>query len=234
MNYTSNNSTLVDIFLNVYPDFMSHSVTPESPPARRGRRPGRNITHTAILDAARRRFSANGYANTTIRSIAADAGVDPRLITQFFGTKDKLFAGIMSVSPEALDKVAEAYSGPVEALGEQVVRAILSVWEGDHPDAHALQAMWRSAISNERANEQLQAFIQSRLIETSSQLIGKDSRLRAGLAASMIIGVVVTRRVTEVPTLSEAETEEIVNLLSPAIQQVLQPQHATSTKEWGP
>lgn len=233
MNYSPINSTLVDIVLRAYADFMSYPVTPDSPPARRGRRPGRSITHTAILDAARRRFSANGYANTTIRSIAADAGVDPRLVTQFFGTKDKLFAGIMSVSPEALDKVAEAYSGPVETLGEKVVRTILSVWEGDHPDAHALQAMWRSAVSNESANERLRAFIQSRLIETSSQLIGNDSRLRAGLAASMIIGVVITRRITEVPTLSEAETEKIVHLLSPAIQQVLVPQHSASNEEKG-
>ena len=61
-------------------------------PGRTGRRGGDSGTREAILDAARKRFAAHGYAGATIRRIAADAGVDPALVHHFFGTKERLFA----------------------------------------------------------------------------------------------------------------------------------------------
>ena len=59
-------------------------------PLRRGRRPGTSSSRQAILDAARARFAEDGYAMTTIRKIATDAGVNPALIMQFFGSKEDL------------------------------------------------------------------------------------------------------------------------------------------------
>jgi hypothetical protein len=62
------------------------SVTP-----RRGRRPGAPDTRAAILAAARELFAANGFSGTTIRAIAAAAGVDAALVHHYFGAKDDLF-----------------------------------------------------------------------------------------------------------------------------------------------
>ena len=59
--------------------------------ARAGRRPGPNITRAAILEAARRGFADRGHDATSIRAIAAEAGVDPGLVMHFFGSKDRLF-----------------------------------------------------------------------------------------------------------------------------------------------
>ncbi|MGH3412395.1 MAG: TetR/AcrR family transcriptional regulator, partial [Marmoricola sp.] len=43
---------------------------------RRGRRPGSPDTRADILAAARELFAAGGYAGTSVRSVAARAGVD--------------------------------------------------------------------------------------------------------------------------------------------------------------
>ena len=61
----------------------------------RGRRAGDSGTRETILAAARRRFAAHGYDAATIRSIAADAAVDPALVHHFFGSKEQLFVAAM-------------------------------------------------------------------------------------------------------------------------------------------
>ena len=58
---------------------------------RAGRRPGNSGTREAILEAARRQFADLGYDRTTLRSVAAEAGVDPALVVHFFGSKQQLF-----------------------------------------------------------------------------------------------------------------------------------------------
>jgi hypothetical protein len=48
-----------------------------------------------------------------------------------------------------------------------------------------------------------------------------DAALRAGLASSMLVGLVVGRRLVGVPIIAEADTETLVALVAPAIQRVL-------------
>jgi len=47
-------------------------------------------TKARIRDAALARFPEDGYGATTIRAIAADAGVSPGLVVHHFGSKDDL------------------------------------------------------------------------------------------------------------------------------------------------
>lgn len=190
---------------------------------RRGRRPGTSTTRQAILDAARARFASDGFAATTVRLVAADAGVDAALVMQFFRSKNDLFAAVMSISTEALARFSIAFEGPDEQLGERVVRAFLGVWEGAPHDSEPLMAMLRGAIVNEQAREQLRDFIEARLLDSvSSRPINHhDAVLRAGLASSMLVGIVVGRRIVGVPTLASADPETLVALVAPAIQSVL-------------
>jgi AcrR family transcriptional regulator len=201
-------------------------VTATSKPAaevRRGRRPGINTTRQAILDAARTRFASDGFAATTIRRVAADAGVNPSLVMQFFTSKEELFAAVMSISPKSLARISTVFDGPDEHLGERVVRAHLEVWEGAPEDSEPLMAMLRGAIGNEQAGSQLREFIQARLLDAMGAEGGNapDAALRAGLASSMLVGIVVGRRLVGVPILAEADTETLVAMVAPAIQSVL-------------
>ncbi|UVO11206.1 TetR family transcriptional regulator [Mycobacterium sp. SVM_VP21] len=191
---------------------------------RRGRRPGPSGTRQAILDAARSRFAGDGFAATTIRRIAADAGVDASLVMQFFGSKNELFGAVMSISPQALARLSTAFDGPDEGLGERVVRAHLGVWEGAAEDSEPLMAMLRGAIVNDQAGAQLREFIQARILEGISSRPGNNDAaadLRVALAAAMLVGIVVGRRIVGVPVLADADVETLVALVAPAIQSVL-------------
>ncbi len=189
---------------------------------RRGRRPGTSRTRQAILDAARARFASDGFAATTVRKVAADAGVDAALVIQFFRSKNDLFAAVMSISPDALTRFSVAFDGPDEHIGERVVRAFLGVWEGAAQDSEPLMAMLRGAIVNDTAREQLREFIEARLLDTAvARPIDDDAVLRAGLASSMLVGIIVGRRIVGVPTLASTELESLIALVAPAIQRVL-------------
>jgi hypothetical protein len=84
-------------------------------------------------------------------------------------------------------------------------------------------AMLRGAIVNAQAASQLREFIQARLLEgmRTGHVDNADAALRAGLASSMLVGLVVGRRLVGVPILAEADTETLVALVAPAIQSVL-------------
>ena len=191
---------------------------------RRGRRPGPGSTRQEVLDAARARFASDGFAATTIRLVAADAEVDVSQVMQFFRSKDELFAAVMAVPASALQRFNTLYEGIDEHLGERVVRAFLTAWEGLPEESEPLMATLRGAMVNDQAREQLRDFIQARLQAGTSERLGSDAALRAGLATSLLIGMVVCRRIIGVPVLVAAEQEELVMLLAPAIQQILVPQ----------
>ncbi|MEU6107349.1 TetR family transcriptional regulator [Streptomyces albidoflavus] len=202
---------------------MTAHATPDGP-TRRGRRPGANTTRQTILEAARARFAADGFTGTTIRQVAADAGVDASLVMQFFRSKDELFAAVMSVPAEALTRFSAAFRGTDDHLGERVVRTFLDLWEGDPESAEPLMATLRGAIVNERANEQLREFLQERLLVDAVASRGVDDAvLRAGIVSSMLVGLVVGRGVVGVPALTGAAREQLIALAGPAVQSVLVP-----------
>jgi AcrR family transcriptional regulator len=62
-----------------------------SDPAGSGMTPAGDLTARArIRDAAIARFAAEGVARTSVRAIAAEAGVSPALVMHHFGSKDAL------------------------------------------------------------------------------------------------------------------------------------------------
>jgi AcrR family transcriptional regulator len=199
-------------------------VAPVTTPVRRGRRPGESHTREAVLEAARARFAADGYAGTTVRAIAADAGVDPALVVRLHGSKGALFAAVMSIPQPVLDRVAAALTGPPATIGERVARTFLATWEEDPAIAEPLMAMFRSAVAHEQAATQLREFIEDRVVEhVGAHLEGPDAPLRWATAATMLIGLVVGRRVVQVDVLASLEREALVQRVAPAIQAVLLP-----------
>ena len=199
-------------------------------PVRRGRRPGSGSTRQAVLDAARTRFSSDGFAATTMRLVANDAGVDVSMVMQFFRSKDELFAAVMSIPGSALERLNTVFEGTDDQLGERVVRAFLQAWEGEPEESEPLMAMLRGAIVNQLARRQFRDFIESRLLTGASRLLGADAGLRAGLALSMLVGLVTGRQIIGVPVLAAADQETLVAMVAPAIQHVLVPTRRSHSK----
>ena len=65
----------------------------------------------AILDAAARAFARHGHAGTSIREIAADAGVQPSSLYYFFPSKDDIYEAVYQRGVERiLDAVEQSVS----------------------------------------------------------------------------------------------------------------------------
>jgi AcrR family transcriptional regulator len=63
------------------------------------RRDRRRATETRILTGARQLFAERGFERTTIRAVAAAAGVGPAPVTQYFGSKRELFTQSVQAAP---------------------------------------------------------------------------------------------------------------------------------------
>jgi AcrR family transcriptional regulator len=80
------------------------------------------MTLRTILGAARRLFAEHGYARTSIRLIATEAGVAPQTIYAHFGSKAGVLLGLVDLMdeqaglPELMAESAQR-TDPVELLG---------------------------------------------------------------------------------------------------------------------
>lgn len=198
---------------------MSEQSTPQG--VRTGRRPGPSTTRTEILEAARASFAELGYDRTTVRGVAARAGVDPALVHRFYGSKDDLLAAALTVALNPGERIPELMEGAASALGERVVRYFLSVWE-ESPSREVLIGMLRSAATNERAATQLREFFGREVLgRIAAQLGHEDAELRATLAGSQLLGLAMARYVIRFDPLASADPQTIVATIAPTLQRYL-------------
>jgi AcrR family transcriptional regulator len=187
--------------------------------ARPGRRPGKADTRQEILDAARAAFAADGFGRTTIRRIASDAGVDPALVHHYFGTKSDLYAATieLGISPSVLSETLKQV--PPDELGRHVVGMFFSVWGNPEIRARLLAILGGAMTGHEAGLGALREFLAENLLDGIVHLLdGDDRELRATLAASHLVGAAIVRYVVRLEPLASATEEEIIDLVSPAIQ----------------
>src|SRR5882757_46037 len=110
----------------------------------RGRRTGSPDTREQILEVARRRFLAEGFEAVSMRSIAAEAGVDAALLSYFFGSKQGLASAALALTTNPTDLLASALPGPIGGLPERALRLLLDTWD-DPSQGGPLQVMLRAA-----------------------------------------------------------------------------------------
>src|SRR5699024_11980549 len=96
--------------------------------AKNGKRTGRpagmgDINKRRLLDAAREQFSSKGFRSVTLRSIAAEAGVDVALIARHFGRKDGLFDATVELPESAPVILITALSGTILDTDELMSQA---------------------------------------------------------------------------------------------------------------
>jgi AcrR family transcriptional regulator len=189
--------------------------------SRRGRRPGPSTTRADILEAARASFAERGYDGTSVRGVAARAGVDPALVHRFFGSKDDLLVASLTVAMNPAERIPELLEDDVGTLGERLVRYFLSVWE-EPPRRQVLIGMLRSAATNEHAATLLREFIGREILgRVAAQLDEGNAQLRATLVGSQLVGLAMARYVVGIEPLASAEPETLVAALAPTVQRYL-------------
>jgi AcrR family transcriptional regulator len=175
-------------------------------------------TRAAILAAARRRFAADGFERTTIRAIAADAGIDPSMVMRYYGSKDGLFAAAADLDLQLPDLAAV----PRAQLGETLVRHWLERWEGDAPD-ELLVVLLRSAITNEQAAEQLRAVFGAQVARALAAVVEDpaEAPARAGLVATQMLGLALCRLVVRIPPVVALDADTLIASVAETVQRYL-------------
>lgn len=149
-------------------------------------------TRQAMLESARRHFALDSYENVGLREIASDAGVDPALVSRYFGSKEALFKAavqndermFVGVTREGLsdyfaDLMFNAELG-CEATARKVERFLIILRSANSPKA---AAMIREAIDEDM------------IAPVSTLLDGADAEVRASLCLSVMMGTGILRTV---------------------------------------
>jgi AcrR family transcriptional regulator len=156
-----------------------------------------------------------------LRSIAAQAGVDPGLLVHYFGTKDGVFRAAVEVAVQP-GQLFEGLEGLTShARAEQLVRRYLMVLARDE-SRDVVMGLIRSAVSNEPAADMLRdVLFQELLTSLESAIDGPDASLRASLIVAQLVGIATLKYVVRVGAVVQATDVEIVELVSSAIEQYL-------------
>jgi AcrR family transcriptional regulator len=186
-------------------------------PARTGRRPGTSRTREDIAAAASARFAEAGYDRTTIRAIAADAGVDPALVVRFYGSKEGLFRQVMALPPEVADAFSALAEGPHETVGHRLAELVVGVLENPATRTVVLGRI-RSATSHPEAAALVRETVTRDMLGLASALTDDEPLTRATLVGSQVVGLALARHIVLVEPLSSMAPEEVVEVIAPAFQ----------------
>jgi AcrR family transcriptional regulator len=187
-------------------------------------------TRRAILDAARSAFAARGYEQTTIRAVAAAAGIDASMVMRYYGSK----AGLFAAAATADLQVPDLRAFPAERWGEVLVRYLVERWEDTSRDDELILLL-RTAVTSEAVAAQLQAVLTRLLTDPIAALYGAtgdgrtdDGRADDGRAAersafigAQLLGLALCRYILRQEPLASLPAAEVVAAVAPSVQRYL-------------
>lgn len=177
----------------------------------------------AVIDAAKVAFRVRGYMGTTVRGVAAAAGVAPEVVRSYYDNKDALFAAAMRLPFNPASAVPALLAPGLDGMGERLVRGTLEVL-GDDDAREDLLALFTAGRSASRAAGSLTDFLEHSVIDKVVGSLGvPDARMRVALVSSYLVGIAVTRYVLRTEPLASASDEQVVRLVAPTIQGLLDP-----------
>jgi AcrR family transcriptional regulator len=186
----------------------------------RGRRPGSPDTRAAILDAARALFASGGISGTSVRAVAAKAGVDPALVHHYFGSKEDLFVAALALPIDPREVLAPIVADGPDGAAERLLRTFLSVW--DDPELQLpLMAVARS-LTDPSGKELMRDGFLKVVIGPLAIALGIDEpERRMPIVASQVLGLILTRYLLEVEPIASMPADELVAIYAPTIQRYL-------------
>ena len=188
---------------------------------RTGRRPGSEDTRGRILVAARKAFGERGYDGATVRDVAARASVDPALVHHYFGTKQQLFLAASEFPVDVAEVVPRLLAGPRDGMGERFVRFVVELW--DRPEVQPLlMGIVRSASTDKVAAGMMRRLLaEGPFLALARAIDLPDARLRATLAGTQLMGLVLARYVILVEPLATMTPAELATMLGPTMDRYL-------------
>ncbi|MCP1502990.1 AcrR family transcriptional regulator [Curtobacterium herbarum] len=180
-------------------------------------------TRLALVQAARRRFAFDGYRATTVRDIAADAGVNVALINRYFGSKEGLFRACLDrATPE--QEATPSGSDLERVLGGLIRHIIRSPTDEDSMQLLLLLRGSGDEAVDRIRRETLRGYAE-RLAGAaragSSSEDDDDLLVRAEIALSVVLGMTMLRTSTKVEPLASADVEAVARPLEDALRALL-------------
>jgi len=159
----------------------------------RGRPHGRPETKEHIRAIARELFLSLGYRRTTLRLVAATAGVDVALISYHFGSKRGLFGAAMALLQNPSHLMSDALQGDPAGMPERLIKAVTDLWE-DPVQGRPQWELNRMAIQDETVMRVFREYLEREVLERIAEYLGgQDATERAAAVISVIAGLIFTR-----------------------------------------
>ena len=182
----------------------------------RGRPRGNPDTKARVTEAARELFLEHGYKGTTVRAVAAAAGVDSALISYHFGSKQGLFGqslNLLCVDPNALD---HALQGDQAGLADRLLTAVTSLWDATAPTEN------RMALQDDDTMRAFRGYLESELLVRIAEFLGgPDATERATAAVGVIGGLIFTRYLNPIHPIAALPSAEVRRIFGPALRAAL-------------
>jgi AcrR family transcriptional regulator len=204
----------VDIVIHSSPVAGSGAGQVGSVPGTGG--PRSEATRRAILDAARAAFAARGYEQTTIRAVAAQAGVDASMVMRYFGSKAGLFTAAVIMDLQ----IPDLLSVPASDRGELLVRHFVDRWD-DPRHQDEMTAMLRTGATSETVAEQLHSVLSRLVTEPIAALGDERAAERGALIAAQLLGLGLCRYILRFEPLASMPAEDVVAAVAPSVQRYL-------------
>jgi AcrR family transcriptional regulator len=188
---------------------------------RPGRPAGGSDTRDRILASAKELFARNGIGNTSIRAVAAAAGVDSALVHHYFGTKENLFAAAVHIRIDPMDVIGPLRDAPIEELGYTIPSMLLPLWDSEL--GAGLIATLRSILAGSEVNL-FRSFIQDVIaVEVGGRVDDPPGSgpIRIQFVASQLVGVVMARYILELEPFASLPAEQIARTIAPNLQRYL-------------
>lgn len=173
-------------------------------------------TRRAILDAARSAFAARGYEQTTIRAVAAQAGVDASMVMRYFESK----AGLFTAAATADLNVPDLRAVPAEERGEVLVHHVVDRWEDTARDDELILLL-RTAVNDEAVAKRLQSVLGELITAPIAALADPDAAERGALVGAQLLGVALCRYILRLEPLASLPAADVVNAVAPSVQRYL-------------
>lgn len=164
-------------------------------------------TRAAILESARRHFARESYENVGLREISRDAGVDPALVSRYFGNKESLFREAVRHEGEPMlagisrDRLAAHMTSLV--LDDDLPGAAMDV------RIDQLMMLLRSA-SSPKASQIIRETIDEDILRPiAAELGGDDAELCGSLCLAIMMGLGILRSAMELGPLRQVDRERL-------------------------
>jgi AcrR family transcriptional regulator len=184
------------------------------------RRRNAAATRMAILASARQAFARAGYDGAGVREIAAGAGVSAMLVNRYFGSKEQLFAEVIA-STMANPTILTQQNLKSPRLGETIAATLVDITKTGDTPLEGFLILLHSASSKRAAEIGRQQIENGHQKVMTSALSGDLAPQRAALVLSLVAGFQVMRQMIGLSALAEAEPGDLVQLLAPLFQQLV-------------